>query len=65
MVSERHLMSKINIKRSPTKPGPGWVEIDEDKIPKFLELVNNVKALLERLEEKDKELGLGTSSEDR
>ena len=58
-------MSTVNIKYSPIKPGPGWVEIDEDKIPKFLELVNNVKSLLKRLDEKDKELGLGTSSEDK
>lgn len=57
-------MSKINIKHSPTKPGPGWVEIDEDKLAQFLKLVNNVKAARKRLDDSAKEFGLGPSGED-
>lgn len=56
-------MSTVNIKRSPTKPGPGWVEIDEDKIPEFLELVNNVKAARKRLDDSAKEFGLGPNDD--
>jgi hypothetical protein len=57
-------MSTPNLKRSPTKPGPGWIEIDEDKIPKFLELVTRVKAARKRLDDSAKEFGLGPNSED-
>ena len=56
-------MSTVNIKRSPTKPGPGWIEIDEDKIPTFLKLISNVQAALENIKKTEKDLG--PSSENR